>query len=60
MTVYSSLTLRASFHKLFCFLVGKQILTLTKFTTFEVYLKFMETELFWSTLVAVSAQRQEK
>ena len=36
------------------------MLTPTKFTTFEVYLKFMETGLFLSTLLAVLAQRQEE
>ena len=58
MTVNSSLTLRASFHKRVYFLVGKQVLTPTTFTTFEVLLKFMETGLLLSTLLAVSAQKQ--
>ena len=60
MTVYSSLTLRASFHKRVFLLVGKSMLTCTKFTTFEVYLKFIETGMFYSTFLAVSAHRQEE
>ena len=36
------------------------MLTPTKFTTFEVYLKFMETGMFFSTFLAVSAHRQEE
>ena len=36
------------------------MLTPTKFTTFEVYLKFMETGTFFSTFLAVSAHRQEE
>ena len=36
------------------------MLTPTKFTTFEVYLKFMETGMFFSTFPAVSAHRQEE
>ena len=36
------------------------MLTPTKFTTFEVYLKFMETGMFFSNFLAVSAHRQEE
>ena len=36
------------------------MLTPTKFTTFDVYFKFMETGLFFSTLLAVLAQRKEE
>ena len=36
------------------------MLTPTKFTTFEVYLKFMETGMFFSTFLAFSAHRQEE
>ena len=36
------------------------MLTPTKFTTFEVYLKFMETGMFISTFLAVSAHGQEE
>ena len=36
------------------------MLTPTKFTSFEVYLKFMETGMFFSTFLAVSAHRQEE
>ena len=36
------------------------MLTPTKFTTFAVYLKFMETGMFFSTFLAVSAYRQEE
>ena len=33
---------------------------ITRFNTLRVYLKFMEKELLWNTLIAVSAQRQEE
>ena len=36
------------------------MLTPTKFTTFEVYLKFMETGMFFSTFLAVLAHRKEE
>ena len=36
------------------------MLTPIKFATFEVYLKLMETGMFFSTFLTVSAHRQEE